>query len=74
VINRIYDDEGQVRFMQPAGAAPNVLQHAVGVPEVYNFRRLQLPAGEMLTAGTQVGVLEWYVGGEQVGTQLLILR
>jgi D-alanyl-D-alanine carboxypeptidase len=74
VINRIYDDQGQVRFMQPAGAAPDVLQHAVGVPAVYNFRRLQLPAGEMLMAGTQVGVLEWYVGGEQVGTQLLILR
>lgn len=74
VINRIYDNQGQVRFMQPAGAAPDVLQNAVGVPEIYNFRRLQLPDGEMLAAGSQVGVLEWYVGGEQVGAQLLILR
>lgn len=74
VINRVYDKSGKVWFMQPTGIAPNVLQHQPGVPEVRSFRRLDLPPTEAITAGTQVGVLEWWAGSEMVGMQTLVVR
>jgi hypothetical protein len=74
VINRVYDATGRVWFMQPTGAAPTVLQHQPGVPEVRSFRRLDLPTTEAITAGTQVGVLEWWAGSEMVGMQTLVVR
>jgi D-alanyl-D-alanine carboxypeptidase len=74
VLNRMLDATGQLRFVQPTGAAPTVLQHEPGVPEVLEYRRLQIPAGGSLTAGTPVGALEWWVGPEMVGSQLLVVR
>lgn len=74
IINRVYDESGKVWFMQPTGAAPSVLQHQPGVPEVRAFRRLKMPEDAALTAGTQVGVLEWWAGTEMVGEQALVVR
>ena len=74
VINRVYDASGRVWFMQPTGAAPVVLQSQTGVPEVRSFRRLQFGELDGLTAGSQVGVLEWWAGSEMVGSQTLVLR
>jgi D-alanyl-D-alanine carboxypeptidase len=74
VINRLYDEEGQVWFMQPTGAAPTVLQHQPGVPEVRSYRRLEVPDGDSLVAGTPVGILEWWAGAEMVGSQTLVVR
>jgi hypothetical protein len=73
-MNRIRDERGELWFVQPAGAPPSVLQHRTGVPQVRSFRRLQLPAPEALSAGAQVGVLEWWAGPEQIGTQTLVVR
>ncbi len=74
VINRVYDKTGRVWFMQPTGAAPTVLQHQPGIPKVRSFRRLELPKTEMMAAGTQVGVLEWWAGAQLVGAQTLVVR
>jgi D-alanyl-D-alanine carboxypeptidase len=74
IINRVYDKSGKVWFMQPTGAAPSVLQHQPGVPEIRTFRRLQMPAEDALAAGTEVGVLEWWAGAEMVGVQTLVVR
>jgi D-alanyl-D-alanine carboxypeptidase (penicillin-binding protein 5/6) len=74
VFNRVYDNSGNVWYMQPTGAAPAVLQNQAGVPSVRSFRRIQVPITDALTAGTQVGVLEWWAGTQQVGTQTLVLR
>jgi hypothetical protein len=74
VMNRIRDERGELWFVQPAGAPPSVLQLRTGVPQVRSFRRLQLPAAEALSAGAQVGVLEWWAGTEQIGTQTLVVR
>jgi D-alanyl-D-alanine carboxypeptidase (penicillin-binding protein 5/6) len=74
VINRVYDANGRVWFVQPTGVAPSVLQHQPGVPELRTFRRLQLPPAEAIVAGTQVGVLEWWAGAEMVGSQNLVVR
>jgi D-alanyl-D-alanine carboxypeptidase len=73
IINRVYDEDGRVWFMHPTGAAPIVLQHQPGVPEVRSFRRLAMPGGDLL-AGTQVGVLEWWAGAELIGAQALVVR
>ncbi|MCC6456607.1 MAG: D-alanyl-D-alanine carboxypeptidase [Caldilineaceae bacterium] len=73
IINRVYDENGRVWFMHPTGAAPIVLQHQPGVPEVRSFRRLDMPRGDLL-AGTQVGVLEWWAGAEMIGAQALVVR
>jgi D-alanyl-D-alanine carboxypeptidase len=74
VINRVYDEEGRVYFLQPTGVAPTVLHHQPGVPELHSYRRLDVPGDEELAAGAQIGVLEWWSGAEQIGTQPLIVR
>lgn len=74
VINRVYDESGRVWFIQPMGAAPSVLQSQAGVPEIRTFRRLQMPAAEVMAAGTQVGILEWWAGDQMVGSQTLVVR
>ncbi len=74
IINRFSDESGRIWYMKPTGAAPTVLQHLPGVPEVHNFRRIQLPAVETLTPGTKVGVLEWWAGTELIGEQSLVVR
>jgi D-alanyl-D-alanine carboxypeptidase (penicillin-binding protein 5/6) len=74
VFNRVQDNSGQVWFVQPTGAAPVVLQHLPGVPVIRSYRRLQVTPGENLTAGTQVGVLEWWAGDQMVGSQNLVIR
>lgn len=74
IINRVSDETGRIWYMQPTGAAPTVLQHLPGVPEVQSFRRLQLPAAETFTPGTEVGVLEWWAGAEMIGEQTLVVR
>ena len=74
VINRVYDERGQVYFMQPTGVAPSVLLHQPGVPMVRSYRHLEMPATDAITAGTQVGVLEWWAGSEQIGSQTLVVR
>jgi D-alanyl-D-alanine carboxypeptidase (penicillin-binding protein 5/6) len=74
VFNRIRDEQGELWFVQPAGAAPAVLQVQAGVPQLRSFRHMQLPASETLSPGAQVGVLEWWAGSEPVGTQSLVVR
>ena len=74
VINRVYDGDGNVLYMQPTGVAPTVLQHRPGVPVVRSYRRLQIPADTPVAAGTQVGVLEWWAGAEKIGSQTLVVR
>ena len=74
VLNRVYDDDGTVFFMQPTGVAPTVLQRQPGVPMIRSYRHLQLPADDPIAAGTQVGVLEWWAGSEQIGSQTLVVR
>jgi D-alanyl-D-alanine carboxypeptidase len=74
IINRVFDENGRVWFMHPTGAAPTVLQHQPGVPEVRSFRRLAMPEGDILAAGVQVGVLEWWAGAELIGAQALVVR
>ncbi len=74
VMNRMVDAAGHLWFVQPTGAAPTVLQHEPGVPQVQEYRRLQLPASGPLAAGTPVGTLEWWVGPEMIGSQQLVVR
>jgi D-alanyl-D-alanine carboxypeptidase (penicillin-binding protein 5/6) len=74
IINRVYDESGRVWFMQPTGAAPTVLQHQPGLPELRSFRRLDIPGEERIAAGTEVGVLEWWAGAELIGAQTLVVR
>jgi hypothetical protein len=74
VINRVYDENGRIWFMQPIGAAPSVLQSQAGVPEIRTFRRLQMPAAEAMVAGTEIGILEWWAGDQMVGSQTLVVR
>lgn len=74
VINRVYDERGQVYYMQPTGVAPAILQHQFGVPMVRSYRHLEMPPPDAITAGTQVGVLEWWAGSEQIGSQTLVVR
>lgn len=74
VINRVYDAAGRIYYMQPTGVAPTVLQHQPGIPTVRSYRHLQLPAADPITTGTQVGVLEWWAGSEQIGSQTLVVR
>ncbi len=74
VFNRVYDDEGQVLFLQPTGVAPTVLQRNVGAARLRSYRRLQLPEDALPAPGTQVGILEWWAGDDRVGTQPLVVR
>jgi hypothetical protein len=74
VINRVYDQSGRIWFMQPTGAAPNVLQRLPGMPALRSFRRLDLPLADAMAAGTQVGVLEWWAGAKMIGAQTLVVR
>lgn len=74
VINRIYDGDGKLWFLQPAGVPPTILQDVVGVPQVQSFRHLQLPSSGVLASGDQVGELEWWANGVKIGTQTLVVR
>jgi D-alanyl-D-alanine carboxypeptidase len=74
VINRLYDESGNVWYVQPTGAAPSVLQYQAAVPQIRAFRRLEMPEAGSLSTGTQIGVLEWWAGDERVGTQTLLVR
>ncbi len=74
VMNRLVDASGRVWFVQPTGAAPAVLQHEPGVPQVQEYRRLQPPADGALSAGAPVGSLEWWVGADMIGSQMLVVR
>ena len=73
VINRVYDEDGRVYFFQPTGVAPTVLRQRSGLTEVRSYRRLQMPEDAPLTTGASIGVLEWWAGAEQVGSQPLVV-
>jgi len=73
VLNRLYE-QGEVWFVQPAGAAPAVLQREPGIPEVYGFRRLEADPSSGWERGMRVGVLEWRVGDSVVAVQPLVVR
>ena len=75
IINRVSDETGRIWYMQPTGAAPTLLQHQPGVPEVRSFRRIEMPGDDdMIGPGTKVGVLEWWAGAEMIGAQPLVVR
>jgi D-alanyl-D-alanine carboxypeptidase (penicillin-binding protein 5/6) len=74
VLNRVYDAEGRAWFVQPVGDVPPLLQHQIGGPQLRGFRHVQMPVDEAPVAGMEIGVLEWWAGDEQIGTQSLILR
>lgn len=74
VFNRIYDDDGQLYFIQPAGEAPTLLRHQPGGPQLRSYRRLYPLDAASITVGTAIGELEWWAGERQIGAQPLIVR
>ncbi len=74
IMNRVFDETGKVWYMQPTGEAPVLLQNQVGVPSLRSYRRLALQPDVALASGTQIGELEWWVGGELIGVQDLVVR
>jgi serine-type D-Ala-D-Ala carboxypeptidase (penicillin-binding protein 5/6) len=75
IINRVSDETGRIWYMQPTGAAPTLLQHQPGVPEVRSFRRIEMPGeDDTIRPGAKVGVLEWWAGAEMIGVQPLVVR
>ena len=74
-LDRMMGAEGQVWLLQPLGAAPDVLLPRWQRQDLQLYRRLDLPPlMESWQPGLTAGVLEWRLGGEVVGTQVLVLE
>lgn len=74
VLNRVYDETGQIWFVQPTGAVPTVLQNQAGFPPLHAYRRLDARLEDELATGTEVGVMEWWSGDQLIGAQGLVVR
>ncbi len=74
-LDRLMGAEGKVWLLRPLGAAPDVLLPRWQRQDLQLFRRLDLPPlMESWQPGLTAGVLEWRMGGEVIGTQVLVLE
>jgi len=75
VLNRLYDDNGQLWYLAATGDPPAALAPRWEYPALQAVRRIQRPAdGIPWQPGMIVGQLEWRLGGKIVGSQPLVLR
>lgn len=75
VLNRLYDANGHLWYLAATGDPPAVLVPRWEYPTLQAYRRIQRPpAGTAWQPGLTVGVLEWRLGDQIVGSQPLVLR
>jgi D-alanyl-D-alanine carboxypeptidase (penicillin-binding protein 5/6) len=73
-LDRLYDHEGRRWFLTAEGEAPALFLPRWELGRLRPYRRLYpLPPGSW-SSGSDVGVIEWRLGDEIVGTQRLVLR
>jgi serine-type D-Ala-D-Ala carboxypeptidase (penicillin-binding protein 5/6) len=73
-LDRLYDPEGNRRFLTTGGEAPSIFLSRWEQARLQPFRRLHTPFPNDWSAGSEVGVLEWRLGDTVVATQPLVLR
>ncbi len=74
-LERMVGTEGKVWLLRPLGDAPDLLLPRWQRQDLQLYRRLDLPPLiESWQPGLTAGVLEWRLGGEVVGTQVLVLE
>ena len=75
LLNRLYDDDGALWYLAAQGDAPSTLVRRGEYPALQGYRRItRPPTGTPWQAGMAVGTLEWRLGDQLVGTQMLTLR
>lgn len=74
-LNRIQHESGERWYLSVNGDVPaRLLPNNVG-PEATTYRRIQRPLPEQIWyRGMRIGLIEWRVGSEVIGTQTLTLR
>lgn len=72
-LNRIYADDGKTWYLRPEGKPAAWLLRREDLPRLYSFRRIHLPSADQpWQPGMPVGVLEWWLADQLIGTQPLI--
>ncbi|HRW07360.1 MAG TPA: D-alanyl-D-alanine carboxypeptidase family protein [Caldilineaceae bacterium] len=73
ILNRLYDPNGRIWYLRTGAVAPTVLLPTVQGNQLVPYRRLALATNQPWQSGMQVGVIEWQLGNQVVGTQPLYL-
>ena len=74
ILNRLYSADGNLWYLRTTEAPPVVLLRQMDKGNLQTFRRLRLPPpNQPWQAGMAVGVLEWRLGDQVIGTQPLLL-
>lgn len=72
-LNRIYADDGKTWYLRPEGKPTAWLLHREDLTRLHSFRRLHLPNSEQpWQPGMPVGVVEWWLADQLIGTQPLV--
>lgn len=72
-LNRIYGDDGKTWYLRPEGKPTAWLLRRQDLARLHSFRRLHLPSQDQpWHSGMPVGVLEWWLDDQVIGTQPLI--
>lgn len=74
VLNRVYTATNATWYLRPAGKPLAWLVQPIDVVRLRSFRRLHLPSTDQpWQAGMPVGVVEWWLDDQVIGTQPLVL-
>jgi D-alanyl-D-alanine carboxypeptidase (penicillin-binding protein 5/6) len=73
-LNRIYAPNGDRWYLRPVGGLPSLLLRPWETPRLQSYRRITLPPADVAwSPGMEVGVVEWRLGDQVVGSQVLVL-
>lgn len=74
-LNRINGPDNERWYIEAQGEKPQILQSAQDINRLTGYRHIQLPHSDQIWySGMPIGVLEWRMGDEVIGTQPLVLR
>ena len=73
-MNRLYDDEGKLWYIRPQGAFVDALAPRLQAASLQAVRTIHNRSALIWRPGAVVGSLAWYLNGERISEQPLILR
>jgi len=71
ILNRLYDQNGQLWYLRTDSVTPMTLLPTVAATQLTPYRRVEIATDQLWQRGLQVGVLEWHLNNQVVGTQPL---
>lgn len=71
VLDRVQDESGNTWYLRTGGPPPTFLAAKFERERLQVYRRLQLPTTGSWVPGLAAGTLEWRLGDQIIGTQLL---